>query len=104
MVANCLASCSCSFRWCHGAAGGAWAAAGLATAAGAATAGTGFAVVEGVAMVVGGAGGSYAAYCSSGGNCRGTFNETNPQGSSIKYVSPTDFDQLENLGLLHNNA
>ena len=87
-----------------GAAGGAWAAQGLAGIVGAATAGTGYAIVSGIAIVVGGVGGSYMAYCSSGGHCRGTFDNVSPRGSSVVYDFPTKFDYLENTGVLHNNG
>lgn len=87
-----------------GAAAGVWAVQGLAGAVGAATAGTGYAVVSGVAGVIGAAGGSYAAYCSTGGHCRGTFNSVDPKGNSIIYDFPTRYDYLENFGTLHNSA
>lgn len=76
----------------------------LAGVVGAATAGTGYAVVSGVAGVIGAVGGSYAAYCSTGGHCKGTFNGTNAMGSSVIYDFPAEYDYIENFGILHNNA
>ena len=87
-----------------GAAAGVWAAQGLAGALGAATVGTGYAVVSGIAGVVGAAGGSYAAYCSTGGHCRGSFNVMEPTGTSVTYDFPTKYDYIEQLGTLHNSA
>ncbi len=87
-----------------GAAAGVWAVQGLAGAVGAATAGTGYAVVSGVAGVIGAAGGSYAAYCSTGGHCRGRFNNVDPRGASVTYDFPTKYDYIENFGTLHNSA
>ncbi|KQS91792.1 hypothetical protein [Chryseobacterium sp. Leaf394] len=85
-----------------GAAGMVWVAQGVAGAVGAATAGAGWAVVSGGAAVIGAVGGSYAAYCSTGGHCRGTFNNTNPEGASVIYDFPREFDHLENVGVFHN--
>lgn len=76
----------------------------LAGVVGAATAGTGYAIVSGGAAIVGAVGGSYAAYCGTGGHCRGTFNATTPVGSSVVYDFPSQYDYLENFGVLHNNA
>jgi len=85
-----------------GAAGMVWVAQGAAGVVGAATAGTGWAVISGGAAVIGAVGGSYAAYCSTGGHCRGTFNSASSQGLSVVYDFPREFDHLENTGLLHN--
>ncbi|ROI05967.1 hypothetical protein EGI16_06190 [Chryseobacterium sp. G0240] len=87
-----------------GAAAGVWAVQGLAGAVGAATAGTGYAVVSTAAGIIGAAGGSYAAYCSTGGSCKGTFASTSASGSSVIYDFPKDYDYIENFGLLHNDA
>lgn len=72
---------------------------------GAATAGTGYVVVATIGGVVGAAGGSYAAYCGTGGSCRtGNFNLIDPKGSSIIYQLPIEYSFLNNYGQLHNNA
>ncbi|WP_089860629.1 hypothetical protein [Chryseobacterium taeanense] len=85
-----------------GAASMVWIAQGAAGVVGAATAGTGWAVISVGAGVIGAVGGSYAAYCSTGGHCRGTFNNTSPEGASVIYDFPREFDHLENVGVLHN--
>jgi hypothetical protein len=77
----------------------------VAGVVGAATAGTGYAVVATIGGVVGAAGGSYAAYCGTGGSCRmGNFNTVDPKGNSVVYQLPNEYSFLNNYGQLHNNA
>jgi hypothetical protein len=77
---------------------------GAAGVVGMATAGAGWAVVSGGAAVVGAVGGSYAAYCGTGGHCRGSFSNVNSEGFSVVYDFPSEFDYLENIGIWHNEG
>ncbi|TXF78835.1 hypothetical protein [Chryseobacterium sp.] len=74
----------------------------LALAVGLASEGTGYAVVQTVSGVIGAAGGSYAAYCTTGGSCKGTFNANPTNGHAVKYDFPSEYDYIENFGELHN--
>lgn len=74
----------------------------LALAVGMASEGTGYVVVQTVSGVVGGVGGSYAAYCGTGGHCRVAFNGSTENGFPVKYDFPSEYDYIENFGDLHN--